>query len=263
VNNLQNQELSAKGAVIRSFDVSSADAASNLKNIDVLISTTSLATLDLQFRLVEAAHSAGVKLFVPTEYGDTSDGRLGPYFKLKQSIRAESAKLGLPTVAFFTGLWTEWIPHLGFDLNAGKININGQGDAQISATSIEDVARFIAYVLTTLPKDQLENAKFSIQGDVIVSIVINRVRVGCLIFFQTFNSLAASIANLSSKPIEITHIPRSVLEDKVRDDPNDTVSGVLLGWDLGQGLHPNKSSNDVYPDWNPKKVVDVLKALVH
>jgi hypothetical protein len=170
VNNAQNQELSAKGVEIRLFDVSSADAASGLKDIDVLISTTGFGGLALQPKLVEVAHAAGVKLFVPAEFGDTSDGREEPIFRLKQSIRTNSAKLGLPTVAFFTGLWTEWVTQLGFDLDAGKITINGQGDSQISTTSIEDVARFVAYVLTTLPKDQLENAKFTLQGDVIVSI---------------------------------------------------------------------------------------------
>jgi hypothetical protein len=169
VNNAQNQELSAKGVKIRSFDVSAADAASDLKDIDVLISTTGFGGLALQPKLVEVAHAAGVKLFVPAEFGDTSDGREEPIFQLKQSIRSNAAKLGLPTVAFFTGLWTEWVIQLGFDLNAGKITINGQGDSQISTTSIEDVARFVAYVLTTLPKDQLENAKFTLQGDVIVS----------------------------------------------------------------------------------------------
>jgi hypothetical protein len=172
VNNTQNQELSAKGAVIRQFDVSSADAASGLKGIDVLISTTGVGGLALQLKLVEVAHAAGVKLFVPAEFGDTTDGREEPILQLKQSIHTNSTNLGLPTVAFFTGPWTEYVPHFGFNLSAGKITINGQGDARISTTSIEDVARFVAYVLTTLPKDQLENAKFSLQGDVIVGVAL-------------------------------------------------------------------------------------------
>jgi hypothetical protein len=78
---------------------------------------------------------------------------------------------------------------------------------------------------------------------------------------QTFNSLAALVKELSSKPIEITHTPRSVLEEKLKADPNDTVSALFLSWDAGKGLLPNKPSNDVYPDWNPKKAVDVLKTL--
>jgi hypothetical protein len=145
-----------------------------VKGVDVLISTTSFGGpgfggLSLQTKLAEAAHSAGVKLFVPAEFGDTIDGRSEPMFQLKQLIRTKSARLGLPTVGFSTGLWTEFVTQLGFDLDAGKINIIGQGDSQLSTTSIEDVARFVAYVLTTLPKSQLENAKFILQGDIVVS----------------------------------------------------------------------------------------------
>jgi hypothetical protein len=106
---------------------------------------------------------------VPAEFGDTTDGRSDPLFRLKVGVREHAAKLGLPTAAVFSGLWTEWILNLGFDLKGGKISINGQGDGQISTTSIEDVVHFVSYVLTTLPKEQLENAKLTLQGDVIVS----------------------------------------------------------------------------------------------
>jgi hypothetical protein len=149
--------------------VNAADASTGLKGIDVLISTSGFEGLGLQSTLAKAALEAGVKLFVPTEFGDTTDGRPEPLMALKASIRDGIAATGLPTVAFFSGLWTEWVLNLGFDLKNGKIEIKGQGDAEISTTSIDDVARFVAYVLTELPKDKLENAKFSLQGDKIVS----------------------------------------------------------------------------------------------
>jgi hypothetical protein len=169
-NNAQNQDLLSKGAEIRPFDVHAADASSSLKDIDVLICTIDAVVINLETKLIEIAHSAGIKLFVPAEFGDTSEGRSDlPLFQFKESLRASCAKLGLPIVAFHSGFWTEWALEIGFDLEAGKITINGQGDAQLSTTSIEDVARFVTYVLTTLPKDQLENARFTLQGDVIVS----------------------------------------------------------------------------------------------
>jgi hypothetical protein len=60
--------------------------------------------------------------------------------------------------------------HLGWNLKEGKIVIQGQGDAPISTTSINDVARFAAHVLTALPPAQLENAKFRIEGDRVVCV---------------------------------------------------------------------------------------------
>jgi hypothetical protein len=53
-----------------------------------------------------------------------------------------------------------------------------------------------------------------------------------------------------------------VFEKKLKADPNDAFSALFLGWDTGKGLHPNKPSNDVYPDWKPKKAVEVLKPLI-
>jgi hypothetical protein len=135
----------------------------------VLIATTSFGGLPLQHYLIRAAVKAGVKLFVPSEWGDTTDGRTEGIFMLKQQIRMEAKQLGLPTATFWTGPWIEWLEQLGFDLRKGKITIHGNGDALISMTSIDDVARFAAYVLTRLPRSQLEDRKFSLQGDLTVS----------------------------------------------------------------------------------------------
>jgi hypothetical protein len=83
--------------------VQGADAASALAGVDVLISTVGHTGLDLQDALLQAAHSAGVKLFVPAEWGDWTDGRPEPMFKRKSGMRAKAAELGVPTAAFFHG----------------------------------------------------------------------------------------------------------------------------------------------------------------
>jgi hypothetical protein len=171
VNNEQNKEFSSKGAEIRSYDVSSAAAVSDLHGVDVVISTIGAGGLSLQSKLIDAAHRAGVKLLVPAEFGDTTVGRTEPINLLKLAGHAQAVKLGLPTATVFTGPWMEYIPYFGFDLAGGKITVNGSGDAKISTTSMVDVAYFVAYVLTALPKDKLENATFTLQGDVIVSLL--------------------------------------------------------------------------------------------
>jgi uncharacterized protein YbjT (DUF2867 family) len=168
VGNEQNTHLSSKGAEIRPYDVTSANAISGLKDIDVLISTTGFGGLAFQPELVDAAHAASVKLFVPAEFGDTTDGRPEPPLRHKAALREQAATLGLPATTFWTGLWTEFLPYT-LDVPHGKITINGSGDAKLSTTSLADIAYFVAEVLTTLPKNQLEDAKFTLQGDVVVS----------------------------------------------------------------------------------------------
>ena len=58
---------------------------------------------------------------------------------------------------------------LGFDLTNGKITIPGEGVAPISWTTRGDIGRFVAYVLTALPKEKLEWRIFRIEGDRTVS----------------------------------------------------------------------------------------------
>jgi uncharacterized protein YbjT (DUF2867 family) len=218
--------------------------------------------LALQSKLVDAAHAAGVQLFLPAEFGETTTGREEPMFRMKQDVRARAEKLGLATASVFSGLWPEFFVYMGFDFAAGKITIPGQGDGRISTTGIEDVAYFVSYVLVHLPRSELENATFSLQGDVIVSQQQIAAGTPAHASAQTFNSLAASIQEISSKPIEIKHLPRAMLEEKVRANPNDALTAMWLGWDKGQGLHPNEPSNALVPGWQPKTALDILKPLI-
>ena len=51
------------------------------------------------------------------------------------------------------------------DVLSGKVSVAGDGNKQISFTSRPDAARYITYVLTHLPSEQLKNRRFAIAGD--------------------------------------------------------------------------------------------------
>ena len=60
-------------------------------------------------------------------------------------------------------------PHARFldlDVTSGKVTIAEDGNKQISFTSRTDIARYLSYVLTQLPAEQLNNRSFTINGDV-------------------------------------------------------------------------------------------------
>jgi hypothetical protein len=50
-------------------------------------------------------------------------------------------------------------------MSSGKVSVGGDGDKQIPYTSRTDIARYISYVLTHLPTEQLENRSFRLTGD--------------------------------------------------------------------------------------------------
>ena len=53
------------------------------------------------------------------------------------------------------------------DVFSGKVSVGGDGNKQLSFTSRPDVARYIIYVLTHLPAEQLKNRdrRFAVAGD--------------------------------------------------------------------------------------------------
>ena len=53
----------------------------------------------------------------------------------------------------------------GLDVTSGKVTVGGDGNAQISFTSRPDIARYISYVLTHLPAEQLKDRSFTLAGD--------------------------------------------------------------------------------------------------
>jgi hypothetical protein len=79
---------------------------------------------------------------------------------------------------------------------------------------------------------------------------------------QTSNALAEALQKSSSKPLEVTHVPRAELERRLEENPADARTDLLLGWDTGKGALPYPLLNDVWPEWKPKKALETLLALV-
>jgi hypothetical protein len=54
----------------------------------------------------------------------------------------------------------------GLDIANGKVSVGGDGSKPIPFTSRPDVARYVSFVLTHLPADQLNNRSFTMAGDI-------------------------------------------------------------------------------------------------
>jgi hypothetical protein len=107
-DNETNKKLASQGVVVVPFDAEAADAAWHLGGIDVLISTIGYHGLATQLTLVKAAKDAGVKLFVPAEWGDDNTERTESMFAVKAKVRKEADRIGLLHAVFFHGLWPEF-----------------------------------------------------------------------------------------------------------------------------------------------------------
>jgi hypothetical protein len=78
--------------------------------VDVVISTASGPVVPKQQGLAVAAKAAGVKLFVPSEFGDPTDkATQGELFLIKRALHDKLKELDLPYSLFFTGMWIDYI----------------------------------------------------------------------------------------------------------------------------------------------------------
>ena len=105
-----HDELLAKGAQVITIDYSSPTSIqSALSGVDVVISTLPNPLLGAQLQLATLGKAAGVKLFVPSEFGAQTDGPAegiwGEKYVLKEKLRSE---VKLPYAAFYTGVFTDW-----------------------------------------------------------------------------------------------------------------------------------------------------------
>jgi len=80
-----------------------------LVGVDVIISTISETALDLQPGIAEAAKEAGVKLFVPSEFGGPTEGATEGLFGEKAKVRERLKAKGIPYALFYTGPFADFV----------------------------------------------------------------------------------------------------------------------------------------------------------
>ena len=96
--------MTVKGVEVRAVDYESPSSiASAVTGVDVVISTVGTAGLKNQIHIVTGAKQAGVKLFVPSDFGVDTDGKTDGIFGAKESIHRKAEEVGLPYAGFSTG----------------------------------------------------------------------------------------------------------------------------------------------------------------
>jgi len=237
-----NPEWFTRGAEFVKVDYADETTVTDVFNgVDVVFSTINAIVVDQQEALVKAAKASGVKLFVPSEYGvDTEDATSG-VFLAKKKFSEILKDIDLPYVKIFTGLWTDYCitPAWGWNLAEGKVNIYGSGDSNMTFVHRTDIARYVAYVFTHIPPSELAWKILRIQGEL-----------------TTFNKIVVDYEAKTGKKLEVTRTSREVLAEKA--GKGDLMSFLFHEWDLRGGTVGSPLTNDLYPDWNPKSVIDAI-----
>jgi len=140
------------GAKLIQADISKPDTYKHqLAGIDVILSALGVAALTHQATLARAAKEAGVKLFVPSEYGlDVSKFEGNPVFTHKIEARKEIEKIGIDHIYIETGAFFEYLlawPAWGVDVKNKKVTLIHTRSTRIAAAPFEEVAQLLPAAL--------------------------------------------------------------------------------------------------------------------
>jgi len=141
----------SRGAKISYVDFNNSnELIKALKGNEVVISALSHNVVaEEQNKLIDAAKMAGVKKFIPSEFGvDTTLSFNQEISLIKPKIDSvkKLEELGLDYTRFMTGIFLDMFfsPWFGFDLPNGKANIIGDGNVKFPFTHREDVGKYVA-----------------------------------------------------------------------------------------------------------------------
>ncbi len=91
-------------------DYSSDDSIKHaVATSEVVISTISGEALDLQGKIAAAAKEANVKLFIPSDFGNITEGETEGMFGAKANIQSQLKALGIPYTVFYTGPFPDYV----------------------------------------------------------------------------------------------------------------------------------------------------------
>ncbi|KZO94723.1 NAD(P)-binding protein [Calocera viscosa TUFC12733] len=244
------EELEKRGAKVCPVDYDEKrTVVQAVKGVDVLISCFGATGLGRQMLLVKVAAIARVKLYVNSHWGAPMDEyRYGlTHMKIKdEPITLAQDVFHLPWAYFRVGIFPEFtipLPLTELNLATRKATIYGTGATPNSWTTIPDVARYAVYVLTHLPPSRLQNRVFNIEGD-----------------RKTFNEIVQLYVAKHPGEFQVSYKPVEALEEMVtKSEGKDFFHALMIEYSTGRVAHdPAKLDNKEFPNWNPKKVVDIL-----
>ncbi|CAE6366785.1 unnamed protein product [Rhizoctonia solani] len=246
INSAPLQEFKSKGASLHA--ISYDDEASILKalqGVDVVVSTVAgSAIVSAQVPLIKAAKAAGVKLFLPSEYGSTFEGPANPspVIQSKKKVIKAAQDAGLPYAALHTGAFPEYclIPPFGYNFAEKKVTVWGDGNAKSSWTTVHSAADWLANVLKSVPISQLENKRLLIQGNV-----------------ATTNEVIKLWEQKHGAKLEVDYHPTKELDDRVNASAEDFLAILLQEWTSGRGELGGKD-NGLYPEWKPDTIESII-----
>ena len=160
---------------VKAVDYESLDSlTSALKGQDAVVSTIGSAGLKQQLLLAESAAKAGVKRFLPSEFGSNTLNEKAsalPVYEHKvevqNALKEHATSSGMSYTLVLTGPFLDWGIKVGFLMNVKtkSITLYDSGDRVFSVTTLPSVGKAVVSVLNKL--DATKNRAVHVQDTAI------------------------------------------------------------------------------------------------
>ncbi|CAG9961941.1 unnamed protein product [Clonostachys byssicola] len=198
------------GARAVQADYSSIDSLSSaLKGHDAVVSTVGAAGIVGQKDIIDAAILAGVKRFIPSDYGSVSadpqardEPTFLPFIKIQDYLKEKAAAGMIEYTILSTGPFLDLVfaTPLFVNFHTRSVEFYGDGKLRLSSTSIAGVGKAVAGVL--LNADKTRNRVLHIQ-----ETVVSQVKV--LDLAKTVAPEGAEWKEISVDPVETLEAARA------------------------------------------------------
>ncbi|KAI1628043.1 hypothetical protein EDD37DRAFT_624079 [Exophiala viscosa] len=207
------------GAKVIKTDYTHDSLVAALKGQDAVVSAMATFHLEQQFPIIDAAAEAGVRRFIPSEYGvDTSDPsvtNLVPLTGLKRDaverLKAKESTgmswTGLIVGAFFDSI-LDMPGILGVNMAEKTLTVFDGGDITFEATNLAQIGRAVTAVLSAEHVEETANQYIYINS-----------------FTISQNQMLKTFQNLTGNAFQVTHAKKqeaqTVADEKIRGGPSD------------------------------------------
>lgn len=187
---------------------------------DAVVSTVGFFGLAEQIKIIDAAAAAGVKRFIPSDFGcDSADGTIGdvvpalrPKVEAATHLQTKAGQGDFSWTTIVNGSFFDWafnIPGaLGWNLPKRTATIFDGGDIPYEATTLAQVARAVAAVLSSA--EHLDASKNR-------HVYINS-------FTTTQNDVLKALEAATGEKFAVTQATRKELVDSAPQGPAATMS---------------------------------------
>ncbi|KAI0121944.1 NAD(P)-binding protein [Daldinia grandis] len=229
---------------VKEVDYNSLDSLTEaLQGQEAVVSTITTSSLSAQINLIEAAVKAGVKRFIPSEFGsDTFNAKATqlpcykPKIEVQEVLKKAAAGSSLTWTAVLCGPFLDWAIRVGFfaDVKNRTILLPDGGNNTTSSTTLPTVGKAVVGVLKNL--EQTKNRQVYVQ-----EATISLKQIGDIL--KKYTGAEGWTENVTSLDEELQ---KALEENKTAYTPNVFISTLRVAmWGKDYGGNFQKLDNEL------------------